>query len=435
MKRLISFLLFLLFLTGCASVDNQMDEPSVDVYYLTLAEGSESGSAVGKVTYTAAHRGDLLHEALVRLTEDPEEKLKMHSAFPQDLHINTYTLEDRVITVDLTASYLNMSPVQKTLVRCCLVMTLCSLEEVDRVNISVEGKTVEPGLTLDILLWESASESDYQAELELWFPSADGSCLLSERRQLTIAQDKPLAEYAVEELIRGPQRSDAAAAVPEGTELLGVHISGGICTVDLSDAYYQKRPSSPREERLMVYALVNTMTSLPGVDLVQITVEGSRLEEYTYIMLSEPLSEAEEFTYPVLMKWSWFVVDLYLETANGKLVAVPVPTDDHEYPDTLSMTGRAIDMLLSRDRTWGYRSPVPEGTRLLGVEVQDRICTIQVSMEFLAGDARQRTLAAEALAATAIDVGNYQGVRIKVENELYENGTLFHREGEWFVDG
>ena len=56
-------------------------------------------------------------------------------------------------------------------------------------------------------------------------------------------------------------------------------------------------------------------------------------------------------------------------------------------------------------------------------------------MEFLAGDTRQRTLAAEALAATAIGVGNYQGVRIKVENELYENGTLFRREGEWFVDG
>ena len=50
MKRLISFLLFLIFLTGCSSVDNKEDVPSVDVYYLTLADGSESGSAVGKVT-------------------------------------------------------------------------------------------------------------------------------------------------------------------------------------------------------------------------------------------------------------------------------------------------------------------------------------------------------------------------------------------------
>ena len=435
MRRWIAFFLFLLFLAGCSSVENREDEPSVDVYYLAPSDGIDSGSAIGKVAYTAAHREDLLHEALIRLTEDPEEKTKMHSAFPAELHINTYSLENREITVDLTASYLNLTPVQKTLVRCCLVMTLCSLEEVDQVTITVEGKLVEPGLTQDILLWESASESDYQAELELWFPSADGSCLLSERRQLTIAQDKPLAEYAAEELLRGPQRSDAVPAAPEGTSLLSVRITGGICIVDLSEEYYQGRPTSPREERLMIYALVNTMTSLPGVDLVQITVEGRRLEEYTYIRLTEPLPQAEEFTYPVLMKWGWFVVDLYLEAANGKLVAVPVPTDDHEYPDTLTMTGRAIELLFSLDRTWGYRSPIPEGTRLLGVEAQERICTIQVSREFLVGNTRQRTLAAEALAATAIGVGNYQGVRIRVENELYADGTLFRREGEWFVDG
>ena len=129
------------------------------------------------------------------------------------------------------------------------------------------------------------------------------------------------------------------------------------------------------------------------------------------------------------------MVDLYLEAANGKLVAVPVPTDDHEYPDTLSMTGRAIELLLSLDWTWGYRSPIPEGTRLLGVEAQERVCTIQVSREFLAGSSDQRTLAAEALAATAIGVGNYLGIQIQVENELYADGTLCYREGEWFVDG
>ena len=439
MKRCLSLLLSLvllsLLLAGCSPADNDKNEPSVDVYYLTAEGGLDSGSAVGRVTYTAAHRGDLLHEALVRLAEDPDEKTKMQSAFPPDLHINTYSLDGREITIDLSETYQTLTPVQKTLVRCCLVMTLCSMEEVDRVTITVEGKTVETGLTLEILLWESAAQSEYQTELELWFPARDGSCLLSERRQLTIAQDKPLAEYAAEELLRGPQRSDAAPAAPEGTVLLSVHISGDTCTVDLSEAYYSGRPVSPRDERLMIYALVNTMTSLPGVDLVQITVEGRRLAEYVYIRLSEPLPRAEEFTYPNLLKWNWFTVDLYLEAANGKLVAVPVPTDDHEYPDTLTMTGRAVELLLSLDRTWGYRSPVPEGTRLMSIELQERICVLQLSREFLSGDSRQRTLAAEALAATAIGVGNYQGVQIMVENELYGDGKIYRREGEWFVDG
>ena len=129
------------------------------------------------------------------------------------------------------------------------------------------------------------------------------------------------------------------------------------------------------------------------------------------------------------------MVDLYLEAANGKLIAVPVPTGDQEFPDALSMTGRAVELLLSLDHTWGYRSAIPEGTRLLGVEAQERNCVIRVSREFLVGNNRQRTLAAEALAATAIGVGNYQGVMIMVENEPYADGMLFRREGEWFVDG
>ncbi len=434
MKRLMVLLLLLLILlSGCAA-ESDSDVPSVDVYYLAPEDGFTGGSALSKVTYTAAHPEDLLHEALVRIMEDPGERTKMRSAFPSELHINTYSLEDREILVDLTQAYLTLSPVRKTLVRCCLVLTLCSLSEVDSVSISVEGKPVENGLNQDILLLESTSENEYQTELELWFPARDGSCLVSERRQLTIAQNRPLAEYAMEELLRGPQRSDADSAAPEGTEVLSIDVSKGVCTVDLSEAFYAKWPTSPTEERLTIYALVNTLTRLPGINAVQITAAGSQLEGYTHIRLSQPLTWAEEFTYPCLAKWDWYMVKLYLEGRDGKLVAVPIPTDDQEYPNTLTMTGRAVELLLSLDDCWGYGQPVPQGTRLLGIEAEERICTLDLSREFLNGGRQQRELAAKALAATAIDVGNYQGVRIRVEGEFYENGALFRKEGDWFAD-
>lgn len=436
MKRWVSvLLLFLLLLSGCAASEDDTDTPSVDVYYLAPEGDLSGGSALSKVTYTTAHPEDLLHEALVRMMEDPEGKTKMRSAFPAELHINTYQLENRDIRVDLSQAYLTLSPVQKTLVRCCLVLTLCSLSEVDSVSISVEGKLVEEGLNQDVLLMESTSENEYQTELELWFPAKDGSCLVSELRQLTIAQNKPLAEYAMEELLRGPQRSDANAAAPEGTELLGVEVSKGVCTVDLSSAFYANRPESPTIERLTVYALVNTLTELPGIQSVRITVNGNRLEEYSHIRLSQPLTWAEEFTYPCMVKWDWYIVKLYLLGADGKLVAVPIPADDQEYPNMLTMTSRAVEQLLSLEWCWGYELPTPHGTRLLGTEAEDRFCTLNLSHEFLSGSQRQRNLAARAIAATAIDAGNYQGVRIRVEGEYYEQGVLFRKEGDWFADG
>lgn len=435
MKRLILFLLLLLSLAGCASREPDGDSPSVDVYYLTPEGDLSGGSAVSKITYSVRHRGDLLHEALVRMTEDPEGKTKMRSAFPPELHINTYTMEGRTISVDLSRSYLDLSPARKTLARCCLVLTLCSLDEVDSVDIYVEGEPVEQGLTRDILLLESTSESEYQTELLLWFPARDGSCLLSERRQLTIAQNKPLAEYAAEELLRGPQRPDAAEAVPEGTVLRKVQLSDGVCTVDLSEGFYRNRPTSPARERLMLYSLVDTLTELNGIDSVRFMSEGELLEEYSYIRLDKPLVRAVEFTYPNMAEWDWYVVWLYLETADGRLTAVPVPSDNQEYPNAVNMTGRAVELLLSLDAYWGYAPAVPRGTQLLGVEEEDRICTLTVSRQFLSADPQRRDLAAEALAATAIDAGGFQGVRIRVENTLFENGKVFRKEGDRIVEG
>ena len=185
----------------------------------------------------------------------------------------------------------------------------------------------------------------------------------------------------------------------------------------------------------MLYSLVDTLTELNGIDSVRFMSEGELLEEYSYIRLDKPLVRAVEFTYPNMAEWDWYVVWLYLETADGRLTAVPVPSDNQEYPNAVNMTGRAVELLLSLDAYWGYAPAVPRGTQLLGVEEEDRICTLTVSRQFLSADPQRRDLAAEALAATAIDAGGFQGVRIRVENTLFENGKVFRKEGDRIVEG
>ena len=434
MKRLVCLSLCFLLLCACAAEGAPADARTVEVYYCTDPGELSAGSAVGKLTYPVDRTADLLHEALVRLAEEPEEKTGLHSSLTQGLHINTYSLNGRDIDIDLNEAYLTLDPVRRTLVNCCLVLTLCSLREVDTVSVYVDGRLQEQGLTKDILLPESAGDSEYQTELELWFPAADGSCLLSETRQLTIARDKPLAEYAAEELIRGPQRSDAAAALPEGTRLRSVHVKEGVCTLDLSEDFYAGRPETSGAERLTIFALVNTMTELPGVESVRFMAEGRRLDRYVYLSLRDPLPRAEEFTYPFLFRWGWYVVNLYLATADGKLTPVPVPADDEGYPDSDAMAARAVELLLSLEQTWGYGMPVPKGTRLLDMEVQDRICTLKLSREFLIGGEYRQMLAARALAATAIDAGGYSGVRIMADGAYVGSGALFGKEGDWIVD-
>ena len=419
----------LLALGLCACVAQPGQGRTLEVYYRMADGGMSAGSAVGKESYPLSDTADALHEALWRLTEAPGGRFL--PALPPEVRINAYSLADGEISLSLSPGYSRMAAVDRTLARCCLVLTLCGLSEVDRVSIYEEETLTESGLTPDILLAESAADSDYQTEITLWFPDAARNCLVSERRQLTVAQYRPLAECAVEELLSGDRSADRSTPLPEGTSLVSVKVSNGLCTVELSEEFYVNRPLTAREERLTVYALVNTMTELAGVERVQLKAGGSELARYTYLDLSQPLTRVEDFTDTAQAAQSWFPVSIYLGTVGGKLVPVPVGLEN---PNLELLPGQALSRLIELDGSWGYLPMFPAGTRLLDCTVKDRICTLELSPDFLTGDRQTLMQAARAMAATATDAGGVVGVRIRVGSAFYLSGEMIMKDSEWIVE-
>jgi spore germination protein GerM len=123
------------------------------------------------------------------------------------------------------------------------------------------------------------------------------------QRLVAISRELPAglapAEAALEELIRGEVPRGCDRPLPRGTTLLGVSISNGIATADFSKEIESGFPGGSDTEGVIVYSVVNTLTSLPDIDKAQILVEGQRVNEIGgHYILGEPLVFDGEFVVP-----------------------------------------------------------------------------------------------------------------------------------------
>ena len=139
---------------------------------------------------------------------------------------------------------------------------------------------------------------------------ADGRFLFPVSRRMPASDDLPRA--ALQALLAGPSAgSGLTNPIPPGVEIRSFKLAGGVAQVDLSAAFLDEHGDTRAAET----AIVETMTALPGVTSVTISVEGKSLAESVTRM---PL--------------------LYYASANG-LVAVPVSVTNPRAALTTYLSG------------------------------------------------------------------------------------------------
>ncbi|MGE5553879.1 MAG: GerMN domain-containing protein [Betaproteobacteria bacterium] len=127
----------------------------------------------------------------------------------------------------------------------------------------------------------------------LYFFKETGTALQlgTEKRRL-FGSDLP--QLALIELVRGPSPGSALRPVmPRDTIVNSVKIRGGVAYADLGGAVTRLNVGS-EGEALVVAAIVNTLTQFPGVNRVQILVNGARVESLAgHVDVSAPLARNE----------------------------------------------------------------------------------------------------------------------------------------------
>lgn len=126
-----------------------------------------------------------------------------------------------------------------------------------------------------------------------------------QQRMVAVPHELPAepspARAALEELIRGEVPRDCDRPLPPGTRVLTCEVADGVATANFSEELISGFRGGSENEQVKIYSIVNTLTSLSGIEEVQILVEGRRPEVIGgHYDLSEPLAFDDELVVPYL---------------------------------------------------------------------------------------------------------------------------------------
>ena len=266
--------------------------------------------------------------------------------------------------------------------------------------------------------------TDQQAadEYLLYFQEADlsgaagGDALRAEKRQLESAETWNtafLAEQLVTELLNGPQDETLKGVVPAGTVLLSLELEGSRAKVDLSSSY---RILSGVSLTLADYAITLTLTQLPEISSVSITVRG---EELAY-------RDTQRFdARDLLMSTNEDVVgtvtaQLYFLSEGGLLLTEERTLDLYEGD---SQADAVVEALAAGPMEKTLYPVLPEGFQVKSVWLEENVCYVNLPTAALAEiPAESRLdLALRALVRSLSGLETVDEVRFLVDGEFAES--------------
>lgn len=193
---------------------------------------------------------------------------------------------DTYLTIDFSKEFLRESPTENMLSVYAIARTLCQVEKVTDVMVTVEGEPVKTpdGATIgylknnDINLENDTFTNDSK-HITLYFAKKDGSGLAKEVRTIKITDTKPIEWYVITELIKGPVNKDLAATLSQDTELMAVETAKSTCHITFKN-FIEKNMSKPDsfESELAVYSVVNSLLELEDIGSVRFLFDGKTTE-------------------------------------------------------------------------------------------------------------------------------------------------------------
>ncbi len=277
---LTGILCILLLLTGC---EHQGAPESEYVLYYTNERGTklveEAFEPEGIVP------SEILPEFLKALEEKYSERAS--ASFPKDLKILKYDWQENQLTVYFGKEYGELGRAEEVLLRAGLVRTVTQLEGIQYVSFVVNEIPLADGsgnpiglMSVDSFV-ENDSRSYQMTPLTLYFANESGDKLIETTQEVYYKGTTSLERLVVEQLIEGPGK-EAYPTIPSATKILNVAVEDNICYVNLSDSFSGAEHDVAAQ--VSVYSIVNSLTELPGVSKVQISINGDSKKNFREIV-------------------------------------------------------------------------------------------------------------------------------------------------------
>ncbi|MGE4213468.1 MAG: GerMN domain-containing protein [Anaerotignaceae bacterium] len=268
---------------------NTADEPinlTQDIYYVEVESSTikTEQHVIGGKTLL-----EMLTNAAIELKTTPKSETLV-SAIPENLQILDISLNDSVVTVNVSKNYSDMKTGEEMFCRAAIVWTFTGFYFVDNVEILVDGVPLtktngEPfgPMGRDDLIVDAQIEAEPTNStrvLTLYFANEDATALVAEERRVEVNPNQPVEKYILDQLIIGPKEAGHVATVPPETKIRNIKTADGICYVDLSEEFVTKHGGGSTGETFTVYSIVNSLAELKDIEKVQFLIEGEKQDEY-----------------------------------------------------------------------------------------------------------------------------------------------------------
>ncbi|MCI9086551.1 MAG: GerMN domain-containing protein [Clostridia bacterium] len=268
-----------------------------ELYFFNSAmTGIESENREIKYHYSQ----DLAENVVEALSKGPKDRRLTRIVERKTRLISLTGVETGDVVVNFSREFITGDNTKDLLAVYAVVKSLCALDCVSSVKVVIEGRDISTGdgsiigyLTdRDINLPTDTYTSEMR-DVMLYFPKKDGSLLAREARTIKVTDQQPIAQYIINELIKGPVSEDLTASLNSGTVLLSVDTSDNICFVNFKSSFLDKNSGSADKEKMVIYSIVDSLTEIDNIERVQFLMDGKKVNNFGNINIGSMFGRDE----------------------------------------------------------------------------------------------------------------------------------------------
>lgn len=287
MGMILYLMLTILLLTACGSSVSEMTSTN-HIYFFDSVKNTLVSEALPEEFRTLKDNQEKVKYIVARLKENKSIQVIAMQAGPK-MPIENTELKERVVAIHFSEEYNTLTPQEKIGMRSSLVYSLADLDFIDGVEFYV-GDTPLKTATGNIVgtIYPSNINKDVvdpnpattPYTLSVYFANKEGK-LVKEEHSIRVSNSNSIEKPLLEELIKGPNSDELTRTVPSDMKVKDASTVNGVCQIDLSFDPKSKFFDSNERKELMIYSIVNSLTSIPQIKKVVIFVDGKNDVEFT----------------------------------------------------------------------------------------------------------------------------------------------------------
>ncbi len=283
-STLLAVLLLFTLSTGCGSTQTGTGT-TVQIYYAASSDVQSGAAILSESVQLAEVSIPALLECQLRQPMDAE----LVQTIPDGTTVRSWELSNGLLQLDLSEEFGQLSGVTLIRAEYCIVLTVTQLDEVKRVAITVNGKRLPENGTRTLgandAVFKGETDDPVTLGTKLYYPRLDGSGLESQFRQMELASlaVKDQANAILRELALAPEEhADTLECFLSGAGTINaVSVESGVCTLELDRSALEEictPDASEQQIRLRIYAIVDSLSELDGIDEVSFLLDGEPIE-------------------------------------------------------------------------------------------------------------------------------------------------------------